>query len=339
MARDLGLHFLSLLTLAAARSGSDLRAVMASLQLGVHTGEARPPMLPLSLLVSLLEQLEARAHHGRFVFALAEVFNLDDRPAVSAFVNSAGSLRQLLRLLAWVPDMVHPQFHFRVSESQGRMHLQPSVRAEDARLVDHPLLIELLAAVVLRMARAVSPEVVLADQIHFRHAAMGSMADYERCFGCAVSFGADDNRIEGDSRLFDRPLPGSLPQANASAEQTIRVQILGDGLAPPLVLEAERLLLTRLSLFGEGLPGLAAALQCQPRTLQRQLRAAGTSYARLVSGLRDRLATDMLRDPALDIETIALKLGYAERRSFTLAFRQARGCTPSAWRKAQRVMP
>ncbi|MFX6044722.1 hypothetical protein ABTE88_19775, partial [Acinetobacter baumannii] len=67
MAHVLGLHFLSLLTTAAARTGSDLKAVLAALDLGVHTREGRPPLLPLTLLAALMEQLEGRATRGRFV--------------------------------------------------------------------------------------------------------------------------------------------------------------------------------------------------------------------------------------------------------------------------------
>ncbi|MFX5374095.1 hypothetical protein ABTD20_19115, partial [Acinetobacter baumannii] len=84
---------------AAARTGSDLKAVLAALDLGVHTREGRPPLLPLTLLAALMEQLEGRATRGRFVFALAEVFNFDGQPAVAAFLTSARNLRQLHRLL------------------------------------------------------------------------------------------------------------------------------------------------------------------------------------------------------------------------------------------------
>ena len=41
----------------------------------------------------------------------------------------------------------------------------------------------------------------------------------------------------------------------------------------------------------------------------------------------------MLRDMNLDIESIALKLGFNERRSFTLAFKHWQGMSPSQYRQ------
>jgi AraC-like DNA-binding protein len=44
----------------------------------------------------------------------------------------------------------------------------------------------------------------------------------------------------------------------------------------------------------------------------------------------------MLRGGELDIESIGIKLGYVERRSFTHAFQKWQGQTQSAYRKAMR---
>lgn len=333
MSLPIGLHFLSLLTTATMRCDSDLKAVMSTLDLSVHTEEGRPPLLPLTVLVALHEQLEARARRGRFIFALADVFNLDEHPAVAAFVASAGSLRQLLRLLSWLPRVMHPNFGFEIEETASDIRLYPQVLTDDPRLQEHPLLIEFMTAAMLRMVQLVAPGFPLVAEIHFRHAPLVDPDSYTRYFGCPVRFRAERNGLRGDRLVLDMPLPGSLPQANASAEETILVHVLGDGLAPSLTDQMTRLLRGRLSLFAEGLPGIARALQRHPRALQRELRAAGTSYSAVVSSLRHELAREMLNDPALDIDSIALKLGYGERRSFTLAFRGWQGTTPSAWRR------
>ena len=334
---ELGLPFLSMLTLAAARCGSDLKAVLASLQLGLHTREGRPPVLPLSVLAALVEQLEARATQGRFVFALADVFNFDNQPAVAAFFTSARDLRQLQRLLEWVPALVHPALRFEISDQAPEAWLYPRVVSAEARLVDHPLLVELLTAAVVHMTRLVAPHVAVTQSVAFRHGPYGDPAEYERYFGRPVAFHAPRNALHGDARWLDSPLPGSLPQAHARAEEAIHRQVLGDGLAPSLLVQAEQLLSQRTALFSEGLGGLAAALRMHPRTLQRRLLAAGSSYAALVTRLRHRQACAMLRDTELDIDSIALKLGFSERRSFTLAFRQWQGRTPSDYRRAART--
>lgn len=338
MALEIGLHFVSILTQAAARSGSDLRAVLVALNMGVHTREGRAERFPLNILVTLFEQLEARSSKQRFVFALADAFNFDDQPAISALLASAHDLRQLLQLLHWVPEVLHPDFAFTEAETQGYMYIRPTVQSVDPRLKDHPLLIELMSAVTLRLAKRIAPNLPLVERIHFAHAPAGETAVYEAYFGCPVIFNANENVLIGHVSQFEQPLPGSLPQAFERAEETVRVKILGNGISQTVHMQAAQLLQQRLSLLSEGLPGLAAAMQCHPRRLQRELQAAATSYAALLSQARYERATVMLRDPALDIESIALKLGFNERRSFTLAFKRWQGMTPSQYRQQQKPM-
>ena len=137
----------------------------------------------------------------------------------------------------------------------------------------------------------------------------------------------------GSLSQFEQPLPGSLPQAFEQAEESVRIKILGDGLMPSIHRQAEQLLRLRLSLLGEGLSGLAKAMQLHPRRLQRELKAVQTSYAELLAQARYERARAMLRDMNLDIESIALKLGFNERRSFTLAFKHWQGMSPSQYRQ------
>lgn len=333
MTTEIGLHFVSILTQAAARSGSDLRAVLVALDMRVHTREGREERLPLSLLVSLFEQLEARSRHGRFVFALADAFNFDDQPAISALLASAHDLRQLLQLLYWVPEVIHPAIAFSEHEDQALMHIRPEVRSSDPRLKDHPLLIELMTAVTLRLVKRIAPDLPLVERIHFCHEPAGALAVYEAYFACPVLFKAEKNAMIGSLSQFEQPLPGSLPQAFEQAEETVRIKILGDGIIPSIHRQAEQLLRLRLSLLGEGLSGLAKAMQLHPRRLQRELKAVQTSYAELLAQARYERARAMLRDMNLDIESIALKLGFNERRSFTLAFKHWQGMSPSQYRQ------
>ena len=337
MKHYIGLEFLSILTTASARSGSNLNAVLTSLALGIHTQEGRPIPLPLPLLTSLFEQLDARANRGRFIFALADSFNFDAMPAVSAFLASAHSLRQLNSLLEWVPVLVHPNLRFDIEDHGSAISLHPRVDSEDLRLIDHPLLVELMMAIVAHISAQVAPNMPGARAVTFKHAPAADPALYEAYFKCPVGFHGDANTMIGDNQLLDGILPGSLPQAHKSAEETIRQHLLGDGLAPPLTMQIDYLFRQRLSLFSEGLAGLAKAMNMHPRTLQRQLRHVGSSYSMLLRRLRHEHAADMLRDPSLDIDSIALKLGFTERRSFTLAFRQWQGCSPREYRYVVKV--
>ena len=85
---------------------------------------------------------------------------------------------------------------------------------------------------------------------------------------------------------------------------------------------------------GARLPAVAAELGMSPRTLQRKLADAGSSFQELLDGARYELARDYLRQRELGLVDIAFLLGYQEQSAFTHAFREWSGVNPGAWRDA-----
>ena len=75
-----------------------------------------------------------------------------------------------------------------------------------------------------------------------------------------------------------------------------------------------------------------------PRTLQRRLRERGLRYSELLARTRHDLACQMLRETELDIDSVGFKLGFKERRSFTQAFGQWQGQTPTNYRQHTRAI-
>jgi AraC-like DNA-binding protein len=52
-----------------------------------------------------------------------------------------------------------------------------------------------------------------------------------------------------------------------------------------------------------------------------------------LTGWRMTLAADLLRDTEATIATVARKVGYEDAFAFSVAFKRARGVSPSAWRR------
>jgi AraC-like DNA-binding protein len=77
---------------------------------------------------------------------------------------------------------------------------------------------------------------------------------------------------------------------------------------------------------------IADDLKLTPRTLQRKLSDAGTSFQQVLDRARHALATDYLRQGALSLADIAFLLGYQEQSAFTHAFKEWSGVNPGAWR-------
>ncbi|HWL84730.1 MAG TPA: helix-turn-helix transcriptional regulator, partial [Polyangiaceae bacterium] len=79
---------------------------------------------------------------------------------------------------------------------------------------------------------------------------------------------------------------------------------------------------------------IARGMRLSPRTLQRRLRDARTSFRDELDEVRRELAESYLRDPNWSIKAIALRLGYADRNGFERAFRKWCRATPTAFRSA-----
>jgi AraC-like DNA-binding protein len=80
------------------------------------------------------------------------------------------------------------------------------------------------------------------------------------------------------------------------------------------------------------LEGVAAAVDTNPRALQRQLAHEGTSFAELLNVGRREFALRYLANSRQSITSIAELTGYATPSGFTRWFAAEFGTSPTAWR-------
>ena len=98
---------------------------------------------------------------------------------------------------------------------------------------------------------------------------------------------------------------------------------------------AEKVRATLVELLPSGTSSMndvARALATSTRSLQRQLRAEGTTYQEILGQTRAALARHYLAEGSTSTAEIALLLGYQEPRSFQRAFVDWTGQTPHSFR-------
>jgi AraC-like DNA-binding protein len=78
---------------------------------------------------------------------------------------------------------------------------------------------------------------------------------------------------------------------------------------------------------------VAARLGMSEETLRRRLKREGASFREILRRKRMALARRRLRETDLSILQIALRAGYAETASFTRAFADETGMTPTQFRR------
>ncbi len=101
--------------------------------------------------------------------------------------------------------------------------------------------------------------------------------------------------------------------------------------ASPLRAEVERRLEPLLATGNVGIERLARDLGCSRQTLYRRLKAEGITYARLLEGLRRRLALRSMRE-GLAVKDSAYRLGFSDPAAFSRAFKRWTGSSPSDMR-------
>jgi AraC-like DNA-binding protein len=96
--------------------------------------------------------------------------------------------------------------------------------------------------------------------------------------------------------------------------------------------EVRSVLSTQLTVGDIRIDAVARRLSTTPRTLQRRLARAGTSFDALCDDARKHAAETYLADATLTIAEVTYLLGYSEPTAFHRAFRRWHGTTPHAFR-------
>jgi AraC-like DNA-binding protein len=96
---------------------------------------------------------------------------------------------------------------------------------------------------------------------------------------------------------------------------------------------------TYASAFARGetqLSVLSKELGVSSRTLQRKLRAHGTSHRDLLDRVRRQRALALLLSTASPLRVVARETGFAEPGAFCRAFRRWTGMSPGTYRRVSR---
>jgi AraC-like DNA-binding protein len=108
--------------------------------------------------------------------------------------------------------------------------------------------------------------------------------------------------------------------------------VQGDSVPDHIADQLERILAAWAIDECRSLAVIAEMLGTSPRTLQRRLTEAGTSYRKVMQNIRYNIAARMLRDSNARVIDVANSLGYEDPAHFTRFFHGIAGITPSLFR-------
>lgn len=114
--------------------------------------------------------------------------------------------------------------------------------------------------------------------------------------------------------------------------ETTNVNLPRSPVGEPLLLAVQRLVLDEMADRTPLIDRTARRLEMSPRTLQRRLRASGTTFSDLLEQVRTQQACGLLHEPNRSLAAIADALGFSEHSAFTRAFKRWTGMTPAQFR-------
>jgi AraC-like DNA-binding protein len=172
---------------------------------------------------------------------------------------------------------------------------------------------------------------VRPQEIRFAHAPLSPHSTYREFFGADVRFGQRASGMLLTRRDLELPIPDADPQLHELATSFIEQRFPSSA---PVSSTRVRMIVERLLAGGDCThASVAAVLGMHPRTLQRRLRAEGTSFEAVKDAVRREVALRQLRQPGIPLIRVAQLLGFSStsvlsrscRRWFSASPRQLRG--------------
>lgn len=242
---------------------------------------------------------------------------------VPTHINS-GNLGELIIFLANFFATLTEAIVIQLSWQRGLMHMNisPSTRALSRHQLEGAML---GISELLFYIGGFSPEVV-----RFKHACASELSGYQRLFRCKLNFEATENV------LSFRATQRFIGMDDRAINTVTGLSLLLHESFPTLSLrERCRRILRSILHFGEpSRARVASVLGLSISTLQRHLRAEGTSFKAELLALRKVLALECLLEQGLSACDTAFLLGYQSEAQFFKAFKRWFGMTPGQMKRA-----
>ncbi|GAB5452793.1 MAG: AraC family transcriptional regulator [Halioglobus sp.] len=194
--------------------------------------------------------------------------------------------------------------------------------------------IDLILGMGLKIMRLLCGAQWCPTTVYVTHQEPADRAPLRKLLDCPIVFNAE-------MCMFTFP-QSTLAQKISNADSDLH-RVLAQHLStirqrfPDSYPDQIRYLIRQALLTGDcSIERVAGYLSITKRTLQRRLRAEGTSYKALLEEVRFNVASRYLLESDASLTSLADMLGYSELSAFSNAFKNQTGLSPRRWR-AQRA--
>lgn len=319
----------------AARMGLSVPRLLDDCGLDIDSLQTSDSVIPLSSLNQFMDAMIKHSQLPALGLYLGNHFDFAYLPDFEVFITTASSLRDAIRALSLF-QRFSPFFNFELKEKQGgggaEAHLVVSMLPGCPEHLESVYL-EMFVTLIDRFAK-----IILGDLYQLKKLVLGfrlnaPLKEYKKIFDGPIAAGATFTAVIIDQELLDVPLLNAIPVKNSQAEQELRRLIKGVLDKHGYKAKVIEMMRSDINMVSVSVPELADSMQISVRGMQRRLKLEETTFSELQLEARMGFAMEFLSENKLSIEEISEYLGFSNRRSFSRAFHQWYGASPSTYRK------
>lgn len=189
---------------------------------------------------------------------------------------------------------------------------------------------------VLKFFDYVTEGAFKATSIHLDFQEPDNVAEYERVFGCELTFGQQENRIYFPKSVLDTPSLHAEPELLKLHEQ-LASEYVAKLEKQDFVGQVNRIIGELLESGNANLETVAERLGIKPRALRTRLAEVDTNFNQLLADYRCNLAKKLLAKTDESIDEIVYLTGFSEPSTFYRAFKRWTDLTPIEYRKMKQI--
>lgn len=288
--------------------------------------------IPAVRFHNIMEDLAKETENSAIGLSYAHHFSYDYIPEIASYLMSANTLHEAMEVYIWMAEIFGSFVHVYFESDETLYTVRLGFALGTPYWVGR-LFAECSFAMVTRIStQKAGPGFKLA-KVCFSHNDQSAVPIYKNAFRCPVAIDQDFDSISIPLASVHAPVEQHSPALKALSKFQVEKRI-SELLGNKTIAEALQALLTQHPyLMAQGIDKCASRLYMTGRTLQRKLKSLGTSYREICYCVRRELALSLLEGNS-SIEQISDLLCFSDRRSFTRAFQEWEGMTPSSYRKS-----
>ena len=309
--------------------GCDPRAVFARAGLDIDVARQPGARFPFARMQRLWSV--AREATGDPCIGLYAARNLKPQAlhALGLSWMASHSLRDGFMRIARYSRIANTSLKIEITETPQTIRLAPKVTA---RGIPHaPEGVDAVLAFIVTMCRLIRNKHFAPEKVTFRREAPPHVDQYVEFFAAPVHFGQAEDALFFDAAVARQEVPAGNEEVAREVDR-ISERYLAT-LQPSRVQDKVREILLTLLPSGEAdQRTIARNLNRSVSTLQRQLKAEGSSYRKVLDDTRQTMAMRLVKEGQHSLGQIAYLLGFSDQANFSRAFRRWTGGPPTEFR-------